>query len=71
VLVPPPISRALDPQTLAGPGDTIARDIKEGLSLAIDIAGNSDTILVTGSLFTMAAVRAAVLDEPTDPPIGL
>ncbi len=71
VLVPPPISRALDPQTLAGPGDRVARSVKEGLSLAIDIAGSGDTILVTGSLFTVAAVRAAVLDEPTDPPIGL
>ncbi len=71
VLVPPPIARALDPQTFAVPGDRVARSVKEGLSLAIDLTKRDDTILVTGSLFTVAAVRAAVLDEPTDPPIGL
>jgi folylpolyglutamate synthase/dihydrofolate synthase len=71
VLVAPPISRALDPKLLASSNDRVAGSIEEALDLAIDLTGLDDTILVTGSLFTVSAVRAILLNEISDPLVGL
>jgi dihydrofolate synthase/folylpolyglutamate synthase len=71
VLVPPPIHRALDPRVLAEPGDAICDTINDGIARAHDLVPPEGTILVTGSMFTVGAVRGKLLGEPSDPPIGL
>ncbi len=70
VLVPPPIARALDPRAIAGPEDKVCDTVSEGVALATGLAPKR-TILVTGSIFTVAAVRGELLGEPSDPPIGM
>ncbi len=69
ILAPPPISRAADPASFALPTDTVASGATEALEWAK--ANGHNTVLVTGSLFIVGAVRALLLNEPTDPPIGL
>ncbi len=71
ILTSPPIDRALDPHTYAEPNDHIAQDVERGIRLARDLAGENATVLVTGSLFTVAEARRILLGEPADPPIGL
>jgi dihydrofolate synthase / folylpolyglutamate synthase len=71
VLTMPPISRALDPATLAAPGDEIVAGVEGALARAAAIAGPRGTVLVTGSLFTMAEARRLLLGERADPPVGL
>jgi dihydrofolate synthase/folylpolyglutamate synthase len=71
ILIPPPISRALDPKSYAGPEDLVCSGAAEALDLALRPAGGRGSVLVTGSLFTVSAIRAIVLGESTDPPIGL
>jgi dihydrofolate synthase/folylpolyglutamate synthase len=71
ILVPPPIERAVDPITYALESDLIAGDSKEAIRLAIEKAGPNSEVLVTGSLFAVAAVRGILLGEDSDPPIGL
>jgi dihydrofolate synthase/folylpolyglutamate synthase len=76
VLAPPPLPRALDHAPLADRfGAHLAADAAAGLArareLALDRAGPGGTVLVTGSLFLVAAVRRILLDEPADPPVGL
>ncbi|MCP4601552.1 MAG: bifunctional folylpolyglutamate synthase/dihydrofolate synthase [Proteobacteria bacterium] len=71
ILVSPPIQRALDPCVYAKTEDHIAQNVKEGIESARGLVGNDETILVTGSLFTVAEARRLLLDEPADPQIGL
>ncbi|MCP4199838.1 MAG: bifunctional folylpolyglutamate synthase/dihydrofolate synthase [Proteobacteria bacterium] len=71
ILVSPPIDRALDPHSYAEPDDRIAASVGQGIRMAAELAGKDATVLVTGSLFTVAEVRRILLDEPADPPIGL
>jgi folylpolyglutamate synthase/dihydropteroate synthase len=71
VLVSPPIDRALDPRTYAEPNDRIAASVEQGIQMAQALVGENATILVTGSLFTVAEARRILLNEPADPPIGL
>ena len=71
VLMPPPIHRAEDPALLAAPEDIIAATGAEALAAVADTTAPSDTVLVTGSLFTVAAVRAILLNERADAPVGL
>ena len=71
VLTAPPISRAADPRDLAAPEDVVAEKPADALEAAVRLAGPSETILVTGSLFTVAEIRRILLNEPSDPPVGL
>jgi dihydrofolate synthase/folylpolyglutamate synthase len=71
ILVSPPISRALPPGRLSEKGDHVEESMERGLATAFRLAKPNETVLVTGSLFTIAAVRARLLGERTDPPIGL
>ena len=64
ILTRPPGDRGADPHELAGadrycPKVEIASDLEAGLALARSLAGPDDTILVSGSLYTVgAALRA-------------
>jgi dihydrofolate synthase/folylpolyglutamate synthase len=71
ILVPPPIDRALDPHSYAGPNEVIAASVEQGMGMATDLAGKAATVLVTGSLFTVAEARRILLGEYADPAIGL
>jgi dihydrofolate synthase/folylpolyglutamate synthase len=71
ILVAPPIDRALDPRAYAEPEDHIAASVEQGIQMAEDLVGEKGTILVTGSLFTVAEARRILLGEYADPPIGL
>ncbi len=68
ILTHPPADRGADPRELVAadrfcPKVEIATDPGEGLALARAVAGPEDTILVTGSLYTVAAALRA-LDVP-------
>ncbi|MDD5307803.1 MAG: Mur ligase family protein [Deltaproteobacteria bacterium] len=71
VLTRPPLSRALDPAGLFAPGDEIVATVEGALARAAALAGPRGTVLVTGSLFTMAEARRLLLGERSDPPVGL
>jgi dihydrofolate synthase / folylpolyglutamate synthase len=71
VLMPPPIDRAENPASLALPGDIVTADATEAGAAADREADAHGTVLVTGSIFTVAKVRELLLDEPADPPVGL
>jgi dihydrofolate synthase/folylpolyglutamate synthase len=71
VFVPPPIARAWAPGDYAGPGDRVVRTVAEGLALIDEISDENTTVLVTGSLFTVAEARRLLLKLPADPPVGL
>jgi dihydrofolate synthase/folylpolyglutamate synthase len=66
-LAPPPIDRAFDPSEYAVRWQ--AR-ITPNVGRALE-AVHGGTVLVTGSLFTVAEARRIALDEPADPQIGL
>ena len=71
VLMPPPISRACDPHRLAHRTDHVCPDAPSAIERADRLTREAGAILTTGSIFTVAAVRAVLLDEQTDPPVGL
>jgi dihydrofolate synthase/folylpolyglutamate synthase len=71
VLVPPPIDRGREPGTLTKAGDIVCETVAEGLQRALEITPAAGAILVTGSIFTVGAARALLLNESMDPPIGL
>jgi dihydrofolate synthase / folylpolyglutamate synthase len=71
VLAPPPIARAAAPARLARGSDEVVPSVEEGLVRCRELAGEGAWVLVTGSLFTVAAARAALLEVEVDPPIGL
>lgn len=71
VLMPPPISRACNPQSLAAPYDYICKDAQSAILRANQLTRDTGTVLTTGSIFTVAAVRAKLLNEQADPPVGL
>lgn len=71
VLMPPPIDRAESPARLAMPEDTVTADAVQALEAAARLSNSNDTILVTGSLFTVAKVRELLLKERADAPVGL
>ncbi len=79
VLMPPPIDRAQDPAAIAKEGDLTAADADEALAFALreasDLkdknASRQAAVLVTGSIFTVAAIRERLLGEKADPPVGL
>jgi len=67
VLAPPPIDRAFDPAEHAVQR---AAEAAPSVAAALDRCG-AGTVLVTGSLFTVAEARRIALGEEADPPIGL
>ncbi|MBI2895182.1 MAG: bifunctional folylpolyglutamate synthase/dihydrofolate synthase [Deltaproteobacteria bacterium] len=70
----PPLGRAREPSELARqhPGDVVP-DVRDALRCAVRRAGANGTVLVTGSIFTVAEARRAILGRRVraDPPIGL
>jgi dihydrofolate synthase/folylpolyglutamate synthase len=72
VLAPPPLRRAFDPSAYAArKGASAAPDIASGLARCRELASKDGTVLVTGSLFTVAEARRILLDVRADDPIGL
>ncbi len=71
MLFPPPISRACDPRSFACDGDQIVADAAAAITAADAGITSRGTVLITGSLFAVAAIRGLCLGEKTDPPIGL
>jgi dihydrofolate synthase/folylpolyglutamate synthase len=67
LLAPPPLDRAFDPAPLAAEFGARACP---GVAAALE-AAPGPLALVTGSLFTVAEARRILLDEPSDPPVGL
>lgn len=68
----PKMRRAGDPARLAEvrPGE-VAATIEEGLARALALAGDAGRIVVCGSIFVLAEVRARVLGIEADPPIAM
>lgn len=71
VLMPPPIDRAAPPARLALSGDTVTDNAVQALEAAANLSTRGETVLVTGSLFTVAKVRELLLQEKADAPVGL
>lgn len=67
VLAPPPIDRAFNPHEHAA---RFEAEVARNVGAALDLC-REGTVLVTGSLFTVAEARRIVLGEDADPPIGL
>ncbi|HUT79502.1 MAG TPA: folylpolyglutamate synthase/dihydrofolate synthase family protein [Polyangia bacterium] len=67
LLAPPPLERAFDPSEFAG---RFGARAFPSVAAALDAATGPLT-LVTGSLFSVAEARRILLDEPSDPPVGL
>jgi dihydrofolate synthase / folylpolyglutamate synthase len=55
----------------AAAGGTAAASLDEGLSIARRLVGASGLVVVAGSIFLMAAVRAKLLGLERDPPVAL
>lgn len=72
VFVAPTMTRAESPAALARirAGEACA-SIDEGLERARALAGPHGRVVVAGSIFVLAHVRAAALGIESDPPIGL
>lgn len=70
VYAAPPMHRALAPETLAArhPG-TVARSVPDALARARRAAGPEGLVVVAGSLFLVAAVRARVLGIAPEPAV--
>lgn len=68
----PPMRRATDLRALAAirPG-TLAATVEDGFSHARALAGADGLVVVAGSIFLMAEVRARVLGLEEDPRIGM
>ena len=68
----PVMHRAAKPETFAAirPG-IVARSVKDGLARAVRAAGPDGLVVVCGSIFLVAEVRALVLGVKADPPIGM
>jgi dihydrofolate synthase / folylpolyglutamate synthase len=68
----PPMRRAGDVSRLAAVRDGIvAASVEEGLARAVELAGSEGRVVVCGSIFLVAEVRARILGVPADPPIGM
>jgi dihydrofolate synthase / folylpolyglutamate synthase len=72
VYVAPPIDRAEDPRKYLKvlPGE-VASDVPSALMRARALVGVDGVVVVTGSIFLVGAARAALLDLPRDPAVGL
>lgn len=71
ILTRPPVSRAQDPVSYAEPGDVVVRDPEDALKRAAQITKPAGLVLVTGSFFHMAAIRAVLCNERMDPMVSL
>ncbi|MGB5810858.1 MAG: hypothetical protein WBG86_10025, partial [Polyangiales bacterium] len=68
----PPLARAADPQHLVRlRKGTIARSIPDALARARRAAGERGRVVVAGSIFLVAEVRALATGVRTDPPIAM
>jgi folylpolyglutamate synthase/dihydropteroate synthase len=69
---PEGMERALPPSQLAAhqPG-TVASSVRAAVTLARRLAGPRGLVVVAGSIFVVAAARAARLGLRTDPPIAM
>jgi dihydrofolate synthase/folylpolyglutamate synthase len=68
----PATPRAAEPEELAAswPGEC-ARDVRAALARARALAGPGGTVVVAGSIYLLAAARAAALGVRTEPPIAM
>lgn len=73
VFCAPAVGRAEDPAVLAAhvPGAKVAADPVAALALARRLARPGGLVIVCGSIFVLAAVRAEVLGIAGDPPIAM
>jgi dihydrofolate synthase / folylpolyglutamate synthase len=68
----PPMRRAGDVARLAEIREgAVAATVDHGLSHAVELAGREGRVVVCGSIFLVAEVRARVLGVPSDPPIRM
>ena len=68
----PDMARATSPESLrwVRPG-VAARSVRDGLARARRAAGDGGLVVVAGSIFLVAAVRAELKGVRSDPPIGM
>lgn len=72
VFAAPDMSRAMDSNLLAEAHEgLVAASLDAGLARAVALAGPNGRVVVAGSIFVLAHVRAVVLGLASDPPIGL
>ncbi len=72
ILVEPPVGRGRDPRTYSIAGDTIASTVEDGLARAMRQSGPHGRVVVTGSIYLVAAARGILRPcERTDPPIDM
>lgn len=71
VLTAAALSRSEDPARMAAPGDRVEPDVAGALRAALELAGESGTVVVTGSAFVVAEARARLLGLDADPPIAM
>lgn len=72
VFVAPPVSKAVDPQEMAGAvGGEVASSVAEALERARTIVGPRGVVVVTGSTFLVGAARSLLLGLPSDPPVAM
>lgn len=70
VYVAPALARAATPETFAAVRTGhVASSLDEGLALARSLAGDGGEIVVCGSIFVLAEIRARVLGIAHEPPI--
>lgn len=67
LLARPPLDRAFDPAPFAA---ELGARVFPSVAAALE-AAPGPLVLVTGSLFTAGEARRILLDEPSDPPVGL
>ena len=68
----PEMHRAADPADFVRHREgTVARSVKDGLARARRAAGEEGLVVVAGSVFLVAAVRALVKGARSDPPIAM
>lgn len=71
VLTAPELARAARPGEMSAPGDHVVDDPGAALDRARSLAGETGLVVVAGSIFLVAEVRARVLGVEGDPPIAL
>jgi dihydrofolate synthase/folylpolyglutamate synthase len=68
----PELTRSERPERLAKIREgTVARSIRDAVARAKRAAGPNGLVVVAGSIFLLAEIRALVKNVPTDPPIAL
>ncbi len=71
VLTRAPLGRAEEPAAMASPGDHVEPRVSAAVERARELVGSDGLVVVAGSVFIVAEVRALRLGIDADPPIAL